>query len=198
MYKLEYTATVKLGEATIDEILIAPLTFMEMTRLWKKAAAAKSKPELALQRARIMHQTHFMSVGVRQTLTDEQLHKLPITVAKGILAHLDDEQGKAGKLIGDGDGATTSIIYELGTPIGMKNSKGEDVTITELEFHAETYGDIEDVLAADSDMSKTVELLKRTAKPVGVPSLQAIPGWALDRFTIADGVTIMLTVLPRF
>jgi hypothetical protein len=197
MEKIEFTATVKFGDTVIDEIKVMPLTFAEMGKLWRQAGNAKSRAEVALQRSRIMHQTHFMAAGKRVLPNEAQLSQLPASVAKAIIPALDNGQGVAGKLLNDGDGATSPILYQLGSPIGMKNGKGEDVSITELEFMASTYGEIEDVLCAENDIAKTLELFKRIAKPVG-GSLQTLPGWALDKITTADGVTVMNLILSRF
>jgi hypothetical protein len=56
------------------------------------------------------------------------------------------DEGKAGKIVRDGNRINKAITYELGTPIPQGKDKGP---IAELEFLAPTYGDIEDILAAD-------------------------------------------------
>ena len=99
----------------------------------------------------------------------------------------------AGKIIRDGDGVDKAIIYELGTPIKVQ---GKD-PITELEFCASTYGDVEDVLTADLAVQQTALLLSTVAKPLGT-SLSRLPSWAIDNITVADGVSISRDVLPRF
>jgi hypothetical protein len=197
MEKIEFEHEVKIGETVIDTITVHPLTFVEMCDLWMTAVSSKLKPQTALQRARIAYQTHFESGGKRIQIDDTSLARLPIPVAKSIIAALDIGQGTAGTVANDGDGVTSSVIYDLGTPIGMKTSKGEDQTIKSLEFQASTYGEVEDILAADNDMQRTLELIRRLARPVG-SKLTQLPAWAVDKLTVADGVTIMLKVLPRF
>ena len=95
-------------------------------------------------------------------------------------------KAQSGKIIRDGDGINKAMTYELGTPISTGKDKEP---IRELEFHAATYGDIEDVMAADSAVQQTALLIKTVAKPLG-SSLLRLPDWALNVITVADGVTI--------
>ena len=43
--------------------------------------------------------------------------RLPVPDFYKIVAALDGDEGKAGKIIRDGDGINQAITYELGTPI---------------------------------------------------------------------------------
>jgi hypothetical protein len=122
---------------------------------------------------------------------------MPRAVASAIIKVLDKDQGPLGKVISQGDGCTTSIVYKLGTPFGMKNAAGEAMMIEELEFMAETYGEVEDILACDNELAKAGALITKLGKPVN-SKLSILPGWALDRLTVADGVQIMRLVLPSF
>ena len=97
-------------------------------------------------------------------------------------------------MVKEGDGCTSSIIYKLGTPIPMNNGAG---AITEVEILAETYGAVENISVAASDMDKTVEILK-IASPVGIDGLMTLPGWAQDQITVGDGIALMQDVLPNF
>ena len=197
MQKIEFSVDVKFGDAVIDSIEVEPLGFLALGKLWRRAEAQDSKAEVALQRERILHQAHFMAAGKRVTPDAAQLGQLPFAVAKAILAELDHGQGKPGKVLGDGDGITAPVLYQLGAPVEMKNSKGDVVQITELEFQAATYGEVEDVLAAGNEIDKAIALLSGVAAPVQ-GNLTRLPGWALDRITTADGLAIMRKVLPRF
>lgn len=198
MEKIEFTATVKIGEAVIDAIEVHPMLFFPLIDVWEKANNAPgNKPEVALQRARMKYQTHFKVGADRIAATDADIQKLPRTVASAILKLLDKGQGPLGKILAAGDGCTTPVVYQLGTPVEMKKQTGETVTISDLEFMAETYGEVEDILAAANDLAKAGELIKRLGKPIG-SNLALLPGWALDRLTVADGIQVMRLVLPSF
>lgn len=194
---IEFTSDVKFGEDAISSIEVHPIHFVELVGIWNRAFAATSKKEVVLQRARIMQQTHFMN-GDKRIFPDEaQLRSLPLDVAKSIISSLELGQGVPGKVLGDGNGISSPVLYKLGTPISAKTGKGEKVEISELEFQATTYGEVEDVLASVSEMSQTIALIQGIAKPVST-TLMALPGWAIDRISVADGLTIMKEVLPRF
>jgi hypothetical protein len=111
-----------------------------------------------------------------------------------IRSHLDDGEGPPGKIVRDGNGIDTAIVYELGTPIALGQGKGH---IKELEFQASTYGDIEDVLAIDYQMQQALTLIATLAKPLGT-SLSLLPSWAVNQITITDGFLISNQVLTRF
>lgn len=196
MHKIEYVNEVKFGESVIDSIAVAPLTFIDMTKLWDRANKMPGAYEVEMQRLRILHQTHFKAGEQRVVPDAPQLAKLPRAVAAAIIAALDEGNGPMGSQIGSGDGIITPVHIKLGTPVEML-SNGKSTKIEELEFMAETYGEVEDVLAADGELAKSLALLRTLAVPVGVP-LNRLPGWALDRITPADGLLVMRQVLPRF
>lgn len=203
MENLEFTAAVQFGEAAIDTIAVAPLTFAAFAGLWRQTAdEMRGKDGAAsalLQRKRIAYQAHFMASGRRVIPDAANITQLPIPVVKGIIRLLDVGEGEAGAMLsGSGaDGISVPLHYKLGTPITAKMN-GKDITIGELEFQAQVYGDIEDVLAEDGDVPQALALIRKVASPVGVGSLTSLPGWAVDRITVADGVTIMRQILPRF
>lgn len=196
MHKIEMTTDITFGEHKITEVKVKPLKYKELAELWSVATHA-AKPDVALQRARIMHQTHFMDGSTRIKPDVAELSTISSTLAMAILAAIDIGQGSTGEVVSKGDGATTPIVYKLGTPIKMKSSKGS-VSITEIEFMANTYGQLEDVLAADNQMDKVMELMNRVAVPLGIDTLTTMPSWAIDNMTVADGVIIMRDVLPNF
>lgn len=191
------------GDAEITAIKVLPLNFSSFVKIWSEVAAeVRGKRDASsnaiMQRKRIRLQAQFMAGDKRVAPDDANITQLPIKVAKQIVAALDKGEGVAGELLNDGDGVSVPVHYKLGTPVSM-TVNGKKVDISELEFSAKIYGDIEDVLAADGDVPQTLELLRRTAVPVGADlSLTSLPGWAVDRLTIADGVTVMRSVLPRF
>jgi hypothetical protein len=116
---------------------------------------------------------------------------MPIPNAQMLTTHLDEEEGGVGKITREGDGISTSIIYELGTPIPVV---GKD-SITELEFLAKTYGDVEDVMSANDSITQTALLIATIAKP---PGMLQLPSWAVSAITIGDGITIAKLVTPHF
>jgi hypothetical protein len=199
MTKIELTVPLTIGDKTIDEVIVKPLFFADLVKTWAKAeAVAAGKPDVAIQRERIRFQAHFMSGAERIVPDEAQIRLLPIQMARAIIDVLHVGQGTMGKLINDGDGVTKPLLYKLGTPVEMKSGKDSSAKISELEFKATTYGELEDVLAAGADTERALELLRSIAKPVEIESLMRVPGWALDRITVADGVGIMNMVLPRF
>lgn len=195
--KIEYTSTVMLGDKIIDSIEVHGLFFIKLAEM-SHLLVGQKRPIQIMQRARIKAQAHFMSAGARVIPDDAQISTLPVAVAKQILAALDNDLGEQGTVELEGDGIGTPIVYRLGTPLEMKDSKGGVTTIRDLEFLAKTYGELEDALACDNEMTRAVELLKTIAKPLDAPTLMRLPGWAIDRITNADGIGIMQKVCPAF
>ena len=105
----------------------------------------------------MVKQVQYSINGMAFPVSTEDVLRLPVRDAHKILAKLDDDEGQAGKIIRDGDGINQALTYELGTPISTGKDKEP---IRELEFHAATYGDIEDVLAADSAVQQTALLIR--------------------------------------
>lgn len=197
MQNIEFTSEVRFGDTVIDEITVKSLTFMELVKIWKGLNPRAKNTVVELNRARMRYQTHFMASGERVMPEPEHLTALPAKIAKSILDVLDHDGGEPGQIAASGDGTTTPIVYRLGTPISMKQGKST-VKITELEFMASTYGELEDVMATQTEMEKAAALLQNIAVPLGGGSLQRLPGWALDRITVADGVTVLDKVCPAF
>lgn len=200
--QIEFSTQVQFGEAEINEINVLPLNFISFADIWRKTAdevrGTEKSATSVMQRRRIVFQAQFMSAGKRVAPDASHISQLPIPVVKAIIKALDVGEGVAGELLNDADGISAPIHYKLGTPIEMTSS-GKKVQIAELEFQAKVYGDIEDVLAADGDVPQALALIQRVATPVGGDmSLRSLPTWALERMTVADGVTIMRSVLPRF
>jgi hypothetical protein len=144
-----------------------------------------------LRRLRLARQVSYYVNGSTTPVGVDDVIEMPIPDARMLTTCLDDDEGEAGKIIREGDGISTSIVYELGTPIPVQ---GKD-PITELEFLAKTYGDIEDVMAAPDAINQTAMLIATLGKP---PGMLALPSWAISQITVADGVTIAKLVTPRF
>jgi hypothetical protein len=186
----------QLGDATIDGAVVRPLTFSSFADCIA-AAQVMTQPKLfesRLRRLRMIRQVTYYAGSTVVPMTPENVLKLPIAATRAIAAHLDDNEGIAGKIVRDGDGIDKAIVYELGTPISVGQGKPP---IKELEFQASTYGDIEDVLSVDSMIQQASILIATIAKPLGT-SLSLLPSWAVNQITVADGVTISRDILPRF
>jgi hypothetical protein len=196
MTTIEFTQEVKFGDNVVDKITVAPLLFLDLCDIWKGLRQTGDKVRGELQRSRIMQQTSFFAAGAKVSPDALQLNKLPASVAKAIIDSLDLGSGPMGTVTTKGDGSTTPIIYKLGTPIEMKSGT-ETITISELEFMASTYGELEDVLAADTDSEKAKLLLSTIAIPVGT-KLNRLPGFVLDRITTSDGIGVMNNVTTLF
>jgi len=195
--KIEFTDTVKFGDKIVDQIEIYPLFFVELVAMSSKMIGSK-KPLQVLQRERIRKQVHFKVAGERVIPDDVNLSALPAATARLILDNLDTEQGDEGSIVLEGDGVSTPIVYRLGTALEMKDSKGTTIVIRDLEFLAATYGEIEDALACENEITRALELLRSVAKPLDAPSLMRLPGWAIDKITNLDGVGIVQKVAPAF
>lgn len=198
-----YTDGVAFGETVITSIQVMPLNFVAFAKIWgdvvNEARADRNASSQALmQRARIRLQAQFMEGDKRIVPDAAQLSQLPLRVAKQIVNSLDEGEGDAGSLLNDADGISAPIHYKLGTPlVAMLNGKRTE--IRELEFQAAVYGDIEDVLATDGDIPRTLAMVKKLATPIGEDmSIKTLPTWAVNQITVADGVEIMKSVLPRF
>lgn len=186
----------QLDEKTlIDGAVVKPVTFSGFTEYLAEASAltAPRTIDAKLRRVRLAKQVTYYANGTVAPISMTDVLKLSIPSARKLSARLDDSQGVAGKLVRDGDGIDKSIVYELGTPIQVQGK----APIKELEFQAKLYGDIEDVMSAPTPMQQTQLLISMIAKPLGT-SLMLLPSWAVDQITVADGVTIMTEVLPRF
>ena len=186
----------QLGDDVIDGAVVRPLTYKGFSDVVTEAVSMKEPVlwEARVRRLRLTRQVAYYKNGTIVPVGITDVLKLSIPDARTLIARLDDNEGPAGKIIRDGDGIDKAITYELGTPI--PTGAGKD-PIRELEFHAKTYGDIEDVMSADNPVAQTAMMISTLAKPLG-SSLSALPSWALNQITVADGVTIQRLVLPRF
>jgi hypothetical protein len=183
----------QLGDKTIDGAVVNTLSFQNFADYVTEAQAMK-KPktfEGRLRRLRLAKQVVYYINGSTTPVGQDEVTMMPIPNARMLTMHLDEDEGKEGKVIREGDGISKSIVYELGTPIPVQ---GKD-PITELEFLASTYGDIEDVMSAPDSIQQTALLIATIGKP---PGMLQLPSWALNHITVADGVTIAKLVTPLF
>lgn len=190
-----------IGETSIAKIEVVESSFQVLLGATGKAKAAAGGTvgddfRKRVYRERIKAQAAFRTAeGKAISVNDETLLQLPIVYAKTLYNAIDIEAAQPGEIIQDGDGVTTPIIYRLGKPIAVKG-KGE---IVELEFMAKTLGDIESVLAGQSDFEQALSLIQSVARPLGSDAqLLALPTWAVAQITVPDGVTIAQKILPSF
>jgi hypothetical protein len=193
---VKYPISFQLGDTLIDGVVIKPLTFAGFVECIVTAQAMPEPKifEARLRRLRIMKQVIYYSGNNLVNVSQMDMLTMPIPAVRLIASHLDDEEGPAGKIIRDGDGIDKAIVYELGSPIPLGAGKG---FIKELEFHASTYGEIEDVIAVDMAIQQTLTMISTIAKPLGT-SLSQLPSWAINTISVTDGVLISRDVLPRF
>jgi hypothetical protein len=184
-----------LGDILIDGAVIRPMSFQNFADYIGEAQSMREGKsfEARLRRVRLTKQVSYYVNGSVAPVSILDILKLPIAEARKLLDRIDDNEGKAGKIIREGDGIEKAIVYELGTPIPTAAGKPP---ISELEFHASTYGDVEDVMAADG-VQQTMQLITTIAKPLG-SSLMQLPSWAIGQITVTDGIMIGQKVLPRF
>lgn len=181
----------------VTEIKVQALNFKDLAMIWQQPHYDPSKPELSLQKRRIMFQAHFMVGQDRYKPDMIELGQVDFRTIRGIIDALETGYGNAGEVISkDADGLTKPILYKLGDPIKMGGPKGKS-EIAEIEFMGRKYAELEDVLAADNSMAQTLALLRRVGRPVGHP-LPLLPENLIENISVADGVTIMRDVLPAF
>lgn len=170
--------------------------FVEMVGIATRAEEARTANDngtAAMRRQRVKECVKLNGGdGKPYSITAIQLSMMPISASKILFKNLFDDTKEAGTIIQDGDGINEAVLYKLGTPLEMGND-----SVKELEFFAKTYGDIEAVLSAPTNIEQAAELIKRVAKAPGT-SFTTLPSWALSQVTVADGYTILDKILPRF
>jgi hypothetical protein len=186
----------QLGETLIDGAVIRPMSFQNFADYIAEAQAMKEAKtfDARLKRVRLAKQCDFYVNGTKMPISTNDVLRLSISDVRKLMDKLDDNEGPSGKIVRDGDGIDKAIVYELGTPIPTGQGKEP---IRELEFQAQTYGDVEDVMAAPDAIQQTVQLIALLGKPLGT-TLTALPSWAMNLIGVSDGITISRDILPRF
>jgi len=190
--------TFELGDRMIDSALIKNCSFAALTKIVNEARemTTPSSWEGKLRRARLLRQVEYSAGGTVVPLSMPDVLRMPIKASREILDRIDKFDGQVGKVVRKGDGIDKAIIYELGTPLPGGQGKQP---IRELEFIAKTYGEVEDVLAANDPLLAVTYLVAQVAKPLGPDiTLTSLPSWALERLSAADGLAISQEVLPHF
>ncbi len=202
----------QIGTSLISKISVARINFLQYAECFQdrlKASARgldESAAEKEFMRSRRIKQcTAFDRSGNPVKMDQVAFAMMPRKLFVKIHNALDDFGTERGSVIGEGDGINSPIIYKLGTPFEFTDTKSEqkpigtEQKIIELEFIAKIGGDIEDVLCHSNGLDQTVALLKTCATPLGGETgLMRLPSWMLESLTVADGFSIMSSVLPVF
>jgi hypothetical protein len=184
------------GDHVIDGAVVKPLSltvFVDCV-LDTRTMTSPNSFEAKLRRNRLAKQVVFYTGNSVVSVAPTDLVRMPIPVARTLIDQLDAADGPTGKIIRTGDGMSEAIVFELGTPISGGQGRPP---IKELEFLAQTYGDVEDIMAASTGLQQALLLVTHIAKPLG-SSLQQLPSWAVNQITAADGLAISNDVLPFF
>jgi hypothetical protein len=188
--------TFPLGDRVIDGAVVRPLSltvFVDCV-MDTRTMTSPNTFEAKLRRNRLAKQVVFYVGNTIVPVTPIDLLSMPIPVARVLIDKLDESDGKAGKIVRRGDGISEAIVYELGTPISGGQGRPQ---IKELEFLAQTYGDVEDIMAAGTGLQQALLLVTTIAKPLGT-SLTQLPSWAVNQISSVDGLAISNDVLPFF
>lgn len=190
------------GDKSIARLFVKPINFMDFVKIGNETSTQLPKDgdwQMLNRRLRIKHQvTAFTASDEAVKMDDLSLSQMPRKYAVQMVKFLNADGDKEGKLITEGDVVSESVLYMLGTPIRVKGDS-EVTEIVELEFQAQTFGDVEEILAETNPMDQTAKMLQTLARPVGANvNLMAMPSWALEQISLADGINMMELVLPRF
>lgn len=192
------TPPVNINGAEVHTITVTPMSFPAFCAAF--AAAQNNDPadvKKQLTREKVKRSAHFKTEsGTEIPFAVSDFLQLPIPYARELIALIDRDSAPFGTVVSpeEHDGITAPILFKLGTPI--KTDKGE---ISELEFLAKTFGDIEDVMSAENQITQTLSLIQTVAAPLGSDvQLLQLPTWAIDGITVEDGFAIMRLVLPAF
>lgn len=189
----------KFGDAEVARMDVRPLTYAEFVSavsFCSQEAGRSERPfQTLLLRVQIGMQTTIVGTdGKHIKMTPEGLDLVPQRYAKQLTAAVLEMDGEPGEVVGEVVPGGR-VNYRLGTPIPIKGG-----AITELEMSASTFGDLEDVMAAQTELDKGFYLIRDRARPLGtgVGGLQTLPESALEQITLADGLKIVRDVLPAF
>lgn len=214
----------KIGEAKVRKIKVRALNFVQFgaavaSAVRNQANASGSgtaspadfRKVLLRERRRIQMTAHDAK-GAQIDIDDLAMMAMPRPYGVRLTDMLDASEAKPGVVVKDkkgnvGDGLTTPMLYQMGTPIKLKSAaagqEAEPAAIVKLDFLAPTLGDVENVQAETIPLLQTLALIRDCATPIiqggsSTAKLQRLPSWALDEITVTDGLMIMEHVLPVF
>lgn len=190
---------IQANENGFTKFVVEPINFVSLVRLGNSLVIKNPRDtSKLLQRQRIFKQVTAFNEKGKAPFTEVELAALSPALGKKISRATEEvlDQENECEIISpdDADGVSAPILVKLGSPLVMGSE-----SITELEFHAKTYGDIEAVLAEDNPSEMTIIFIESLAKPITSDlKLQALPSWAVEQITPNDGIFISRFVLPRF
>lgn len=188
---------------------VRPIGFKAYTRIVTQASATAKDD--ADRRRIILRERLKAQCG----LTDETLATLPIPEAlllkdeiDNVLSSSPSSSSPVANLLSppSADGITSAIHIQLSKPIPVSKTHH----ISELEFLAATFADLEDAIAADAGTDRAIAMLAIAApiitsipgtKPdheTPTPSLMRLTSSHIDQLSVDDGIFIMQNVVPRF
>lgn len=185
----------------IEYIEVRAIGFVKYAEISSTLRVVNEKDRLKMiQRKRLMEQCQAFDIDNNKIeFTESMLTQLPPRIGKRLIdlanITLGTADGEPDILSNDeADGITAPILVKLSQP--LKTSKEE---ITELEFMAKTFGDIESACAEINPLQQTLTLISTVARPVmSSMKLQMLPSWAVDQISVIDGSFIAEHVTPRF
>jgi hypothetical protein len=211
--KVDTKTPFKIKQIPIAKIGISKINFVGYVECFgdRMRESARSGDDMmaekAFRRARRLRQVKAYDKDDRVIEIDHQsFDVMPRQLFVKVNNALDEFDTKRGKVLTEnGDGVTTPIVYQLGTPIEFVDTKanekpiGTEQKIVELEFVAKTGGDIEEVLCCGNSLQQALALIRTCATPLGGgTSLMRLPSFMIDEISTADGFAIMASVLPVF
>jgi hypothetical protein len=193
MKTIDLVSPVTIDDVVYAQAKISPINFKKFANYATEASAENSKFQVNLRRVAMKGQVVLVNGDKTAALTDASIQQLPFKTGKQLSEAAIEDGSPSGKIVSpsDNDGTSKSIVYRLATPLKFGNAK----PIEEIEFLANTYGELEMVLVEENQLMKTLKLIETVARPAG---MLALPSWAVDALTVGDGVGIMRDVAPSF
>ena len=185
----------ELDGKSVSGFRIEPCSFRQFAKATEAAQSDATEFAKALTRHLIkaMVTVEFKD-GNSRKIAESEVPALPVKEALEITNLVGTDQRQGGEVTGGGNGIDSPLLFKLGTPIKFQTG-----VVKELEFRAQTFGDIEGVVALDNSVAQAVELIQKCATPLGKDiTLIALPDTALDAMAAEDGIAIIRDVLPGF
>lgn len=194
-----------IGEARVDRLVVKPIglaAFLKARDAARQAMAvakASDFPKFIARERRAIQISAIDAAGKAFAISETAMMEMPIRYAVAADRAMQEVLDDAGTIVIEGDGAGSAVIYALGKPLTASTKGGDAVEISEIEFNARTLRDVEDVLAAGEGLDGALAFIQKCGKPVGKDvTLQALPSWAVEQISLADGVQILNEVMPGF
>jgi hypothetical protein len=182
----------------VEAVKAVSTTFAKFTAA---VSGPKTAPNMAIHMQRVRMSLLSVMVdgdGANLPVEYDAIPRLPPALGKALLTVADTSLGQGGKVISEGDGVDTPILFKLTDPLRMSSSKSGEVVIDELEFQAKTFGALEGALAAATGYDQTLGIIRQCATSPQAPQLPALPEMLVGQISLSDGIAILRHVLPKF